>query len=77
MGGINSLYVATVAAPEEINGQVGLLSTAPWSLSVLNLDFLQYFVPWARLGKASSQAGDVETQHEVKAWMEKELLGYS
>ncbi|ORY88554.1 NAD(P)-binding protein [Leucosporidium creatinivorum] len=36
----------------------------------------QYIIPWTRIGNASAQSKSVETQEEVRQWMEKELLEY-
>lgn len=35
---------------------------------------MQYYIPWAREGKVSAQAQNIDTRHHVRQWLEKELL---
>ena len=70
MGALTPLYAGVSPETDHANGKV-CHREVEW-LNQTSNDWIQYFIPWAREGKASAATNDKELGERLWKWLEVE-----
>jgi len=71
-GALTQLYAGTVPDAIEFNGKV-ILTLNSIHHRVILMPFLQYLVPWARVGPTRKEAQDPKIGEALWEWLEEQV----